>query len=145
MAFRHFLDSQDPAAVFPAVFLDVRGAAMLQLLDNKLQLEKMIDISDYAGELLSHAQPTPGVLHTSHSLTLRLPQLGAHYSLGVTETPCEPAVQSLAAQPGSRRQTDSLSHLESARVNSHSLSGLSESHTSPWWPVWLPRMPEGSV
>jgi len=145
VAFRHFLDSQDPAAVFPAVFLDVRGAAMLQLLDNKLQLEKMIDISDYAGELLSHAQPTPGVLHTSHSLTLRLPQLGAHYSLGVTETPCEPAVQSLAAQPGSRRQTDSLSHLESARVNSHSLSGLSESHTSPWWPVWLPRMPEGSV
>jgi hypothetical protein len=96
---------------------------MLQLLDNKLQLEKMIDISDYAGELLSHAQPTPGVLHTSHSLTLRLPQLGAHSSLGVTETPCEPAVQSLTAQPCSRRQTDSLSHLESARVNSHSLSG----------------------
>ena len=55
VAFRHFLDSQDPTAVFPAVFLDVRGAAMLQLLDNKLQLEKMIEISDYAGELLSHA------------------------------------------------------------------------------------------
>ena len=79
VAFRHFLDSQDPAAMFPAVFLDVRGAAMLQLLDNKLQLEKMIDISDYAGELLSHAQPTPGVIHTSHSLTLRLPRLGAHF------------------------------------------------------------------
>ena len=37
---------------------------MLRLLDNKLQLEKMIDISDYNGELLSHAQPTPGVIHT---------------------------------------------------------------------------------
>ena len=75
--FRHFLDSQDPAALFPAVFLDVRGAAMLQLLDNKLQLEKRIDISDYAGELLSHAQPTPGVLHTpSHSLL----QLSVHSS-----------------------------------------------------------------
>ena len=55
------------------MFLDVRGAAMLLLLDNKLQLEKMIDVSDYAGELLSHAQPTPGVLHTP-SAPLRLLQ-----------------------------------------------------------------------
>ena len=84
--------------MFPAVFLDVRGAAMLQLLDNKLQLEKMIDISDYAGELLSHAQPTSGVLHTL-STPLRLPQLSAHSSLGVTETPWLAAAQSLAAQP----------------------------------------------
>ena len=60
VAFKHFLDSQDPAAMFPAVFLDVRGAAMMQLLDHKVQLEKMMEISDYAGELLSHAQPTPG-------------------------------------------------------------------------------------
>jgi hypothetical protein len=108
VTFRHFLDSQDPAALFPAVFLDVRGAAMLQLLDNKLQLEKMIDISDYAGELLSHAQPTPGVIHTSHSLTLRLPRLGAHFVRGHRD----PLVGSCSV-PGctapSRRQIDSLS------------------------------------
>ena len=109
VAFRHFLDSQDPAVVFLAVFLDVRGAAMLQLLDNKLQLEKTIDISDYAGELLSHAQPTPGVPRTlSHSLTLRLLQLSAHSSLGVTETPWLAAVSVLGCTAPTRRQIDSL-------------------------------------
>ena len=60
-SFRHFLKSGDPAAKFPEVFLNVRGSAMLQLLDHKVQLEKLTDISDYASELLSQAQPAPGV------------------------------------------------------------------------------------
>ena len=39
------------------------GPAMLQLLGlgNKPQLEELMDVSDDAGGLLSHAQPTPGV------------------------------------------------------------------------------------
>ena len=53
---------------------------MLQLLDNQLQLEKTIDISHYAGELLSHAQPTPGVLHTL-STPRRLLQLSVTFRL----------------------------------------------------------------
>ena len=61
ISFRHFLKSGDPAAKFPEVFLNVRGSAMLQLLDHKVQLEKLTDISDYASELLSQAQPAPGV------------------------------------------------------------------------------------
>ena len=34
---------------------------MLQLLDRKSQLEKMMAISDYASELLSQADPIAGV------------------------------------------------------------------------------------
>ena len=69
-SFARFLKSEDRAAKFPSAFLDVRGVAMLQLLDHKVQLEKMLDISDYAKELLSQAQPAPGrhSLHTLHDL-----------------------------------------------------------------------------
>ena len=63
-AFRRFLKSEDPAARFPGILLNVHGTAMLQLLDNKHQLEKLMDVSDYAGELLSVARPAPGVPHS---------------------------------------------------------------------------------
>jgi hypothetical protein len=59
--FKHFLKSEDPAAPFPTSFFNVRGTAMLQLLDRKSQLEKMMAISDYASELLSQADPIAGV------------------------------------------------------------------------------------
>ena len=52
-ASRHFLKSDDPAAVFPHAFLNVREPAMLQLLDHKIQLKKLMDMTDYASGLLS--------------------------------------------------------------------------------------------
>ena len=84
-AFRRFLKSEDPAARFPGIFLNVHGTAMLQLLDNKHQLEKLMDVSDYAGELLSVARPVPGGPHspsTQPSSQLHTTVQGANSSGG---------------------------------------------------------------
>ena len=66
--FRHFLKSEDPAAPFPKSVLNLRGTAMLQLLERRTQLEKMMAISDYASELLSNAHPVGGDLSSSTSV-----------------------------------------------------------------------------
>jgi hypothetical protein len=60
--FVEFLNSDDPAAKHPVSFLDHSGSAKLQLLEHSQQLAKLLDISDYARELLSHAEPSEGSL-----------------------------------------------------------------------------------
>ena len=79
--FRHFLKSEDPAAPFPGSVFNLRGTAMLQLLDRRTQLEKMMAISDYASELLSNANPVAGELsplsHSHCQLLIEPPRLKA--------------------------------------------------------------------
>ena len=64
--FRHFLKSEDPAAPFPRSVLNLRGTPMLQLLERRTQLEKLMAISDYASELLSQAIPAGGSPPPAH-------------------------------------------------------------------------------
>ena len=72
-AFRHFLKSDDPAAVFPQALTNIREPAMLQLLDHKMQLKKLMDMTDYASGLLSQAKPVLGMPHSQSTRPLRHP------------------------------------------------------------------------
>ena len=89
--FRRFLKSEDPAANFPDVFFNFRGTAMLQLLDHKLQLKKLMNVSDYASLCWRVAEPcsvhsrcAPLSEHTASGATVTPPQqlqLGWHLSI----------------------------------------------------------------
>ena len=55
--FRAYLTSENPTTRQPTGYLDVNKPAHLRMLDNRDKLSKLLDLSDYAGELLQRAEP----------------------------------------------------------------------------------------